>query len=340
MPTPTIKLNLGSSSFITTAGGYATEHLQYTCAELAERMAYGEDFIHQQNASTYKTPYTFSAKEKDAETNFSYFGARYYQADLSIWLSVDPLADKNISYTPYIYCGNNPINMIDPDGRDWYEGTSDDSKGSVMWRKGNENIDGYKNIGENYNHKIGGGVSIGYTQNKATSITTNTMSSEQWVSQYSKADWGGTPADKACNKACDAMLSNTGNSSNGSMNIIVDNAGSGRAGSANSTGFDAISKMSTALDFGNPTKVNIDFRSGSGSGDKMGDHFVLAQGKTEQIRNGKVTSTSFHCFDPGTGNRSKGTSPANILSVVNNRLEGTHMNNKKPIVATSIRPTR
>ncbi len=109
MPTPTTKLNLGSSSYITTAGGYATQHLQY--------MAYGEDFIHQQNASTYKTPYTFSAKEKDAETNFSYFGARYYQADLSIWLSVDPLADKLPGWSPYAFCINNPIMYVDPDGR-------------------------------------------------------------------------------------------------------------------------------------------------------------------------------------------------------------------------------
>ncbi len=102
--------HLGSSSFITTTGGYSTQHLQY--------MAYGEDFIHQQNASTYKTPYTFSAKEKDAETGFSYFGARYYADNLSIWLSVDPLADKFPSLSPYNYCANNPVMLVDPDGRD------------------------------------------------------------------------------------------------------------------------------------------------------------------------------------------------------------------------------
>ena len=33
--------------------------------------------------------YTFSAKERDSETGFSYFGSRYYSSDLSIWLSAN-----------------------------------------------------------------------------------------------------------------------------------------------------------------------------------------------------------------------------------------------------------
>ena len=37
-----------------------------------------------------------------------------------MWLSVDPLADKNISNTPYMYCNGNPVMLIDPDGMDWY----------------------------------------------------------------------------------------------------------------------------------------------------------------------------------------------------------------------------
>ena len=64
--------------------------------------------------------YTFSAKEKDSETNLSYFGARYYSSDLSIWLSVDPLSDKYPSMSPYAYCANNPIKLIDPNGEGWY----------------------------------------------------------------------------------------------------------------------------------------------------------------------------------------------------------------------------
>jgi len=46
-----------------------------------------------------------------------YFGARYYSSDLSIWLSVDPLASKYPSTSPYMYVRGNPVMLIDPDGR-------------------------------------------------------------------------------------------------------------------------------------------------------------------------------------------------------------------------------
>ncbi len=62
--------------------------------------------------------YTFSAKEKDSETGLSYFGSRYYSSDLSIWLSVDPQAAKYPSLSPYAYCANNPVRVVDPDGEE------------------------------------------------------------------------------------------------------------------------------------------------------------------------------------------------------------------------------
>ena len=65
--------------------------------------------------------FTFSAKEKDAETGFSYFGSRYYSSDLSIWLSVDPQVSKYPHQSNYVYCSNNPIKVIDPNGEDVYE---------------------------------------------------------------------------------------------------------------------------------------------------------------------------------------------------------------------------
>ena len=64
-------------------------------------------------------PYTFSAKEKDSETGLSYFGARYYTSDLSIWLSVDPMSAKYPSLSPYVYCANNPIKLVDSNGEDY-----------------------------------------------------------------------------------------------------------------------------------------------------------------------------------------------------------------------------
>ena len=65
--------------------------------------------------------HTFSAKEKDTETGYSYFGSRYYSSDLSIWLSVDPMSDYYPDNSPYVYCGNNPITYIDETGMDFID---------------------------------------------------------------------------------------------------------------------------------------------------------------------------------------------------------------------------
>ena len=63
---------------------------------------------------------TFTGKEKDAETGYGYFGARYMDHELmTMWLSVDPMADKYPSISPYAYCAWNPVKLVDPDGRDW-----------------------------------------------------------------------------------------------------------------------------------------------------------------------------------------------------------------------------
>ena len=61
----------------------------------------------------------FTGKEKDEETGYGYFGARYMDHELmTMWLSVDPMADKYPNNSPYNYCMGNPIKVMDPDGMD------------------------------------------------------------------------------------------------------------------------------------------------------------------------------------------------------------------------------
>ena len=59
-----------------------------------------------------------NAKEFDEETGMYYYGARYYNPRLSIWLSNDSEEDKHPNSTTYCYAANNPIKFIDPDGND------------------------------------------------------------------------------------------------------------------------------------------------------------------------------------------------------------------------------
>jgi len=82
--------HIGSSSWITDTSGAVNQHLQY--------LPFGEDFIYQRTTS-WDVPYTFSGKEKDKETGYR---AKYYSSELSVWLSVDPLAGKYPSMSPYI----------------------------------------------------------------------------------------------------------------------------------------------------------------------------------------------------------------------------------------------
>ena len=80
----------------------------------------------------------FTGKERDSETGYSYFGARYYDSGIpNIFLSVDPMADKYPSISPYAYCAWNPVKLVDPDGEDisecydkWQYNTS---TGRLMW---------------------------------------------------------------------------------------------------------------------------------------------------------------------------------------------------------------
>ena len=62
----------------------------------------------------------FTAKEPDNETNYTYFGARYYDSELSGWLSVDPMIDKYPSLSPYCYSADYPIILKDTNGEKVY----------------------------------------------------------------------------------------------------------------------------------------------------------------------------------------------------------------------------
>ena len=66
------------------------------------------------NGGQYNNVYKFNGKELDDATGMYYYGARYYDPRISIFVSVDPLAEKTM--TPYQYVNNNPIMFTDPTG--------------------------------------------------------------------------------------------------------------------------------------------------------------------------------------------------------------------------------
>jgi RHS repeat-associated protein len=100
-------LNLGSSNYITNIAGEVSQHSEY--------FAFGETFVEEHKGSN-NSPYKFNGKELDNESGLYYYGARYYDPRISIWASVDPLAEKFPNMSPYAFCNNNPIRFIDPTG--------------------------------------------------------------------------------------------------------------------------------------------------------------------------------------------------------------------------------
>jgi RHS repeat-associated protein len=67
-------------------------------------------------AGNGKQRYKYSGKELDASTNYSYYGYRYYNADLARWMNPDP---AHQGFSPYQFNGNIPHITVDTDGRWW-----------------------------------------------------------------------------------------------------------------------------------------------------------------------------------------------------------------------------
>ncbi len=68
-------------------------------------------------------PLKYNGKELERTNglNLSDYGARWYDAAAPSWLTPDPLAEKDPGISPYVYCRDNPVRYVDPDGRIWVD---------------------------------------------------------------------------------------------------------------------------------------------------------------------------------------------------------------------------
>lgn len=100
--------HIGSTSYLTNFNGKLRQHVEY--------FPFGEILMDEHSTNDPLQPYLFTGKELDMETGLYYFGARYYDPELSVWMSVDPMAEKYPGWSPYNYTLLNPVKLVDPDG--------------------------------------------------------------------------------------------------------------------------------------------------------------------------------------------------------------------------------
>jgi RHS repeat-associated protein len=74
------------------------------------------NIINDKNPS-FETPFGFAGGLHDRETGLVRFGYRDYDPDVGRWTAKDPIGFWGGNIDFYVYALNNPINLVDPDGR-------------------------------------------------------------------------------------------------------------------------------------------------------------------------------------------------------------------------------
>ncbi len=106
--------HLGSTSVLTDESGNVVQGTKYT--------PYGSVWETTANLTDHK----YTGQKADDSTGLYYYGARYYDPAFGRFISGDPkILETDVDYllepknlNPYVYVWNNPINAIDPTGKE------------------------------------------------------------------------------------------------------------------------------------------------------------------------------------------------------------------------------
>lgn len=146
-------LTFGSAAFaggrITSAGVqyHVTDHLgtvvavvkgsDGTVVESGKYADFGSrtDIVSAGTPTAATNRWHFSGKENqgvDFDLPFTDFGARLYAPTFGRWIVPDPASEKYYDISPYAYCANDPVNLVDPDGESTWVAQQEDGTYKVI----------------------------------------------------------------------------------------------------------------------------------------------------------------------------------------------------------------
>ena len=173
-------------------------------------------YLENRTYEPYTTKNKFTGKERDNESTYDYFGARYYDSRVGRWGATDPLFEKHIQFTPYNYVLCNPMVFIDPDGKDPRREklvNSNIIKNTLNNMIGKTLYDVYNNIGEQYLFTMEAGIldmkhlyAAAYYSNKINPMITIGLGEIKEITQYMSLIFGSentsgfNPEDPPSNK--------------------------------------------------------------------------------------------------------------------------------------------
>jgi RHS repeat-associated protein len=127
-------------------------------------------FGENQTAAGDSIQFQFTGKELDNKSGLYYFGARYYDPSMGRWLAPDPMAGKFPDISPYNYCHNNPLRMVDPTGMEDNESNSEAKRREEKIREYEEN---QKRQAQQNSVQVSGNVKVAMDINNAVKEGTN-----------------------------------------------------------------------------------------------------------------------------------------------------------------------
>ena len=110
-------------------------------------------------------PYKYNGKEfveMHGLDTYDY-GARGYYPALGRFMTVDPMAEKRPWESPYVYCGNNPVNRVDPTGMIW----DDQNAADNLKKKADEKILKLNEINNKLTESL---TTLNYSEDQKTDI--------------------------------------------------------------------------------------------------------------------------------------------------------------------------